>query len=44
MEAKTTINNGINKMLQNIDYWKKGKLWNKSNIKKETKEWFKLLK
>ena len=43
-KPKTTINNGINKMLQNIDYWKKGKLWNKSNIKKETKEWFKLLK
>jgi UDP-glucose 4-epimerase len=43
-KPKTTIDTGISKMLKNIHYWKKGKLWNKNNIKKETKEWFKLLK
>ena len=37
------ISDGIEMMLKKIDFWKKGKLWTKPTIKKETKEWFKIL-
>ncbi len=35
---------GVNEMLKNIDYWKNAPLWNKTNINKATKSWFKYLK
>ena len=38
------ISGGTKLMLNKIDFWKKGKLWTKSTIKEETKEWFKILK
>ena len=31
-------------LLKNIFYWKDAPLWNKKNIHKETKNWFKYLK
>ncbi|MDA7734174.1 GDP-mannose 4,6-dehydratase [Candidatus Pelagibacter sp.] len=34
---------GVNEMLSNIDSWKDAPLWNKKNIKKATKNWFKYL-
>jgi UDP-glucose 4-epimerase len=35
---------GVSKILDNIEYWRNAPLWNKSNIAKETKLWFKYLK
>jgi UDP-glucose 4-epimerase len=35
---------GVSTILDNIDYWRNAPLWNKSNIAKETKLWFKYLK
>jgi UDP-glucose 4-epimerase len=35
---------GVGKILNNIEYWKNAPLWNKFNIAKETKLWFKYLK
>lgn len=35
---------GVSKILENIEYWRNAPLWNKSNIAKETKLWFKYLK
>jgi UDP-glucose 4-epimerase len=43
-KPKINITNGVNKLLENIDYWKKAPVWTKSSIKKETKSWFKYLK
>lgn len=43
-EPKKSFKDGINDVLKNIDYWKNSILWNKSNIKKVTKNWFKYLK
>lgn len=38
------IHEGINNLLDHIDYWKEAIVWNKSTIKKATKTWFKYLK
>lgn len=35
---------GVSAILDNIEYWRNAPLWNKSNIAKETKLWFKYLK
>jgi UDP-glucose 4-epimerase len=35
---------GVSTILDNIEYWRNAPLWNKSNIAKETKPWFKYLK
>ena len=35
---------GVSTILDNIEYWRNAPLWNKSNIAKETKLWFKYLK
>jgi UDP-glucose 4-epimerase len=40
----TSFEEGVSKILDNIEYWKNAPLWNKSNIAKETKLWFKYLK
>ena len=34
---------GVNEMLSNIENWKNAPLWDKKNIKKATKTWFKYL-
>ena len=38
-----SFKNGVNEMLLSIDKWKNAPLWNKKNIKKATKTWFKYL-
>ena len=43
-QPKVSFEEGVGKILDNIDYWKNAPLWNKSNIAKETKLWFKYLK
>ena len=42
-EPKVTFEQGINIMLDNIDYWKDAPLWTPKNIEKATKTWFKYL-
>ena len=42
-KPKINIENGIKELLNNIFYWKNAPLWNKKNIKKATKNWFKYL-
>ena len=44
MVSKIKFRDGIKELVLNINYWKDAPLWNKSNIKKETKNWFKYLK
>jgi UDP-glucose 4-epimerase len=39
-----SFEDGVSTILDNIDYWRNAPLWNKSNIAKETKLWFKYLK
>ena len=39
-----TLEKGIGKVLENIDYWKNAPLWDKKSIKTATKDWFKYLK
>ncbi len=41
---KISFEEGVQKILNDIDYWKNAPLWNKSNIKKATKTWFKYMK
>jgi len=41
---KITLKEGINKVIDNIDYWKNAPLWTPKKIKKATKNWFKYLK
>jgi UDP-glucose 4-epimerase len=43
-KPKVSFEEGVGKILDNINYWKNAPLWNKSNIAKETKLWFKYLK
>lgn len=40
---KVNIENGINKLIKNIDYWKKAPVWNPKSIKIATQDWFKYL-
>ncbi len=41
---KVSFEDGVNKILDNIDYWRDAPLWNKSKISNKTKLWFKYLK
>lgn len=41
---KIKFEEGIKELVKNIEYWREAPLWTKSNIKKETKNWFKYLK
>ncbi len=43
-KPKININSGINKLINQIDFWKNAPVWSKSKIKIVTKNWFKLLK
>ena len=40
---KIPFDEGIKIIINNIDYWKKAPLWNKKNIKKATKSWYKYM-
>ena len=37
---KINIQNGIDILLENIDYWKKAPIWEPDSIKEATKDWF----
>ena len=43
-KPKVSFEEGVKKILDNIDYWKEAPLWNKNNIKVATKTWFKYMK
>ncbi len=43
-KPKISIDQGINKLLNEISYWKNAPLWTPKKIKIATKSWFKLLK
>ena len=42
-KPKISFEDGVQKILENIDYWKDAPLWNKKNIKLATKSWFKYM-
>jgi UDP-glucose 4-epimerase len=42
-KPKVSFEEGVKKMIDNIDYWKDAPLWTPDNIKDETKSWFKYL-
>lgn len=42
-KPKVSFEEGVKKILENIDYWKDAPLWNKSKIKTATKVWFKYM-
>lgn len=42
-QPSISFEEGVNKILKDIDYWKDAPLWNKSNIKTATKTWFKYM-
>ena len=42
-EPKVSIEEGVNNLLRNIDYWKKAPVWDENSIKEATKSWFKYL-
>lgn len=41
---KVNINDGVSKILSNIDYWKTAPVWTPKSIKSTTKNWFKFIK
>lgn len=43
-KPNVSFEDGVKKILNNIQYWKSAPLWNKKNISEETKLWFKYLK
>jgi len=42
-EAKVSFEEGVKKVLENIDYWKAAPVWTPDAIRNETKDWFKFL-
>ncbi len=40
---KISIQQGVNLILKNINYWKNAPIWNKKTIRNQTKDWFKYL-
>ena len=42
-EPKVTFEEGINIMIDNIDYWKSAPLWDPKSIEEATRTWFKYL-
>tara|TARA_Y100000590_G_C15746799_1_gene1022414 strand:- start:6712 stop:7704 length:993 start_codon:yes stop_codon:yes gene_type:complete len=42
-KPKIKLEQGIVKMIENIDYWKNAPLWDEKSIEKATKSWFKYL-
>lgn len=42
-KTKVSFEEGVNIMLENIDYWRDAPLWTAENITEATKDWFKYL-
>ncbi len=42
-KAKTTFEEGVGLMLENIDYWKDAPVWDPASIELATQDWFKYL-
>lgn len=42
-EPKVSIEEGVRRILENIDYWKEAPVWDKDSIKQATESWFKYL-
>ena len=40
---KISLEIGVKKMIENIDYWSEAPIWDKKSIAAETKDWFKYL-
>ena len=43
-EPKITFNEGVKKVLDNIEYWENAPLWDEKSIAQATRNWFKYLK
>lgn len=43
-EAKVTFEQGVTKMLEQIEYWREAAVWTPESIKEATSDWFKYLK
>ena len=43
-KPRINFKDGINEILNNIDYWQNAPLWDKGKINKATKVWFKYFK
>jgi UDP-glucose 4-epimerase len=43
-KPKINFKDGVNEMIDNINYWKKAPLWNVKKIKIATKDWFRYMK
>ena len=41
--SEISLENGVEIMLKNINYWKEAPVWDKKSIKEATKEWFEYL-
>lgn len=42
-KPKTSFEEGVNNVVQNIEYWREAPLWNKDSIEGATRDWFKYL-
>lgn len=42
-EAKVSFEEGVNKMIEHIDYWREAPVWTPDKIKEATEDWFKYL-
>ena len=42
-KASVSFEEGVAKIVQNIDYWKDATVWDEESIKESTKDWFKYL-
>ncbi len=42
-QPKVSFEQGVSKILQNIDYWREAPVWTPDNIAEATKEWFQYL-
>ncbi len=42
-KAKITLEEGVQKILENIDYWKEAPIWTPDTISEATKDWFRYL-
>ena len=43
-QPKISLKEGVNKLLENIDYWSNAPVWNEESIAIATKKWFKYIK
>ena len=42
-QPKVSIEQGVEEILKNIDYWREAPVWKPDNISEATKDWFKYL-